>query len=89
MKIKIAHQQEKSTAGGTINFAVFEARSTSGNNAGLLQRLTNTAKSKGLAIDTSALAFHEDGSLKFYGDKKLVSYLSEHWSPTWTHTLDI
>jgi len=91
MRINYAHLRERSTSGGWINFAVFEARSTSGTasaNAEVLARLTNKARAAGHKIDQSALAFQEHGRIKFFGDKKLVEYLSKMGVPSWTHTIN-
>jgi len=89
MKINMAHLKERSTSGGWINFAIFDAKSTNGDNAGLLHQLTQAARGNGLQVDQSALAYQENGRIKFYGDKNLVSYLSKGWVPHWTHTLDV
>ena len=89
MKINMAHLRERSTTGGWINFAVFTAKSTTGDNAGLLHQLTMVARANGLQVDQSALAFQSGGRIQFYGDKNLVSYLSKGWIPQWTHTIDV
>jgi hypothetical protein len=91
MRINYAHLNERSTSGGRINFAVFEARSASGTdsaNSQVLARLTAKARAAGQRIDQSALAFQEHGRIRFFGDKKLVEYLSKAWVPRWTHTID-
>jgi hypothetical protein len=91
VKINLAHIRERAAAGGWIDFAVFDARSSSGtrsDNAGLLQQLTVKARAQGLKIDQSALAFAQNGRLMFYGSKHLVDYLSRGWSPHWTHTIN-
>lgn len=88
MKINMAHLRERSTTGGWINFAVFDAKSTTGNNSGLLQQLTMQARASGLKIEQSALAFTSGGRIQFFGDRNLVSYLSNHGIPRWTHQLD-
>jgi hypothetical protein len=89
MKIKMAHLRECSTTGGWINFAVFDAKSTTGDNAGLLHQLTMAARANGLQVGQSALAFQFGARIQFYGDKNLVSYLSKGWIPQWTHTIDV
>lgn len=61
MKIKLAHLRERSTGGGWINFAVFDAKSTSGDNAALLSQLTKIARASGLRVDQSALAYKSGG----------------------------
>lgn len=89
MKINMAHLRERSTSGGWINFAVFDAKSTNGDNDGLLIQLTQAARANGLQVDQSAIAYKSGGKIQFYGDKNLVSYLSKGWIPQWTHTLDV
>lgn len=89
MKINMAHLKERSTTGGWINFAVFDAKSTTGQNSALLSQLTQAARAAGLRVDQAALAFQEGGRLRFYGDKNLVSYLANGWIPHWTHQIDI
>lgn len=92
MQIKFAHLRERSTSGSWINFAVFAASaSTSGNseNSKALAQLTAKAKMAGYQVDQSALAFTENGRLKFYGSENLVDYLSRSWRPQWTHTITV
>jgi hypothetical protein len=92
MKIKLAHLRERSTSGDWINFAVFEAKSTSGTHSGnstLLSQLEHKARAAGLRVDQSALAFMQNGCIQFHGDKNLVSYLSDSGVPQWTHTIDV
>jgi len=92
MKIDLAHLREKSTSGGWIDFAVFDAKSTTGtnsDNADLLAQLTANARASGLKVDQSALAFKQTGKIKFYGDKNLVDYLSRNGIPRWTHKIDL
>jgi hypothetical protein len=92
MKIGLAHLRERAVSGGWVNFAVFDARSTSGtdsSNAALLAQLTNKARASGLQVDQSALAFAKNGRIHFFGSKKLVDYLSRGWTPQWTHTIDV
>lgn len=91
MKISFAHIRERAAAGGWIDFAVFEARSSSGTNSDnliLLQQLTTKARAAGLKIDQAALAFAINGRTTFYGSKHLVDYLSKAGLPHWTHTID-
>ena len=92
MRINFAHLRERSTSGGWISFAVFDARSSSGlesDNADLLAELTGQARGAGYKIDQSALAYSEQGQIRFYGTKNLVDYLSKSWRPQWTHYIDI
>lgn len=92
MQIKFAHLRERATNGGDISFAVFEARATSNTEAAraaALADLTERTRNSGLRVDQSALAFTENGRLKFYGSKNLVDYLSRSWVPRWTHTLSM
>ncbi len=88
MKINLAHLRERAVGGGWVNFAVFDAKSTTGDNDELLLQLTNKARTSGLCIDQSALAFSSGGRLRFYGDQKLVHYLAKNWRPVWTHKID-
>ena len=48
-----------------INFAVFDAKSTNGNNSALLAELTQKARLNGLRIDQSALVFTQNGRTQF------------------------
>ncbi|QTN44137.1 hypothetical protein H7683_14105 [Ectopseudomonas mendocina] len=89
MKINLAHLRERSTSGGWIDFVVFDAKSTTGDNDGLLYQLTQAAAAAGLKVDQSALAYKVGNRIQFYGDKNLVSYLSKGWVPRWTHTIDV
>ncbi len=91
MKINMAHLRERATTGGYVNFAVFDARSSSGtdaDNAALLGELTSAARAQGLRVDQSALAFTSSGRIMFYGTPNLVKYLSKNWIPRWTHTIN-
>ena len=88
MKINLSHLRERAVGGGWINFAVFDAKSTTGDNGELLLQLTNRARASGLRIDQSALAFSSGGRIRFYGDQNLVNYLAKNWRPVWTHTID-
>lgn len=81
--------REHAVGGGWINFAVFDAKSTSGNNDVLLSQLTANARASGLQVDQSALAYLSGGRIRFYGDRNLVDYLAKSWNPHWTHTIDI
>ena len=92
MQINIAHLRERATNGGDINFAVFEARansSTDSSRSAVLADLTARARNSGLRVDQSALAFTENGRIKYFGSKNLVDYLSRSWIPHWTHTLSV
>lgn len=92
MRINFAHLRERSTSGGWIDFAVFEARSTSASDAAndeVLASLTAKARIAGYKIDQSALAFSESGRTKFYGTKSLVEHLSRVGVPHWTHVMDV
>jgi len=92
MRVNFAHIRERSTSGGWIDFAVFDAKSTSGSNSdngGVLAELTRKARVAGCKIDQSALAYTESGKIKFYGSKPLVDHLSRVGLPQWTHWLDV
>ena len=89
--MNLAHLRERAQRGGYIDFAVFEARSNTGDdisNGAVLRNLTARARSQGLKIDQSALVFRNGTRTQFYGDKPLVNYLSESGVPRWTHTID-
>lgn len=92
MRVNFAHVSHPSTSGGRINFAVFESRSNSGlqaDNDDVLAQLTIAARGQGLRVDQSALAFSENGRLKFFGATPLVEFLSKNGLPRWTHYLDV
>lgn len=91
MKINLAHLKEHSTSGGWINFVVFDAKSTSGDsgNPTLLAQLTARARASGFKVDQSALAYSQQGRIRFFGTKTLVDYLSRSGVPGWTHTIDV
>jgi hypothetical protein len=89
-RIDFAHLRERSTTGGWIDFAVFDAKpNISSERDSLLYRLTVAARENGLRVDKAALAFRENGRNMFYGDRDLVDYLSKMGIPGWTHHLDI
>jgi hypothetical protein len=91
VKINMAHLRERAATGGYIDFAVFDARSGSGTDAGnaaLLRELTGAARMQGLKVDQSALAFTKNGKIVFYGSPNLVKYLSKGWVPKWTHAIN-
>ncbi|HEY9404250.1 MAG TPA: hypothetical protein VIQ24_16455 [Pyrinomonadaceae bacterium] len=92
MQIEFAHIRERSTNGGYIDFAVFNADAVSKNDDDrydLLHDLTARTRLLGLAVDKSALAFREHGRVKFYGTPDLVDYLVNNGLPRWTHTLTV
>ncbi|VVD91968.1 hypothetical protein PPN31114_01709 [Pandoraea pneumonica] len=91
MKVNFAHIRERAQNGGWINFAVFDARSSSGtrdDNSRLLTQLTAKALNANLRIDQAALAFMSGGRLQFFGSPSLVDFLSRSGLPAWTHTLN-
>lgn len=92
MRIHFAHIRERSKTGGWIDFAVFDAKSTTGSASAkdrVLADLTNKARAAGYKIDQSALAYSEHGRLKFWGSKPLVEYLSRSGLPRWTHWIEV
>lgn len=92
MQINFAHLRERAANGGDINFAVFDAKANSSSDearSSVLADLTMRARNSGLRVDQSALAFTENGRIKFYGTKNLVDYLSRGWIPHWTHKLSM
>jgi hypothetical protein len=91
MKVNFAHIQERAQNGGWINFAVFDARASSGtrdDNARLLAQLTAKARNANLRIDQAALAFMSGGRLQFFGSPPLVDFLSRSGLRGWTHYLN-
>jgi hypothetical protein len=89
-RISFAHLRERSTTGGWIDFAVFDAKpNSSSERDSVLYQLTMAARQNGLSVHKSALAFRENGRNTFYGDRDLVDYLSKRGIPRWTHHLDI
>ena len=92
MQINLAHLRERSTTGTPIDFAVFDARSNSGtqsDNSRLLDQLTTKARGAGLKVDQAALAYSENGRIRFFGSKHLVENLSRSGVPGWTHTINV
>lgn len=92
MRINLAHLRERSTSGGWINFAVFDARSASGSNtdnAQLLAQLTTHARASNLRVDQSALVFSSGGRIQYFGSGPLVDFLSKAGVPQWTHQIDV
>lgn len=92
MRINFAHIRERSTTGGWIDFAVFDARSTAcarSADSRVLADLTMRAQRAGYKIDQSALAYKENGQLRFWGSRNLVDHLSRTGLPRWTHWIDV
>lgn len=92
MKVNLAHLRETARSGGWINFAVFDARSSSGttaDNTSLLAQLTAKARAANLRVDQAALAFMSGGRMQFFGSPPLVDYLSNRGVPGWTHSIDV
>ena len=91
MRVSVAHIRERAQRGGSVDFAVFDARATSGtrdDNARLPAQLTARARGSNLRVDQSALAFTSGGRIQFFGSPPLVDYLSKSGLPGWTHTID-
>ena len=87
MVINLAHLRTQN-----IDFAVFEADARTRTNydrTKLLEQLTNRARASGLRIQKSALAFEEDGELRFFGTPDLVEYLVNNPYFEWTHYITI
>jgi hypothetical protein len=92
MKVSLAHVRVRSTSGGWIDYVVFDARSAAGSSSGnsaLLAQLTASARSAGLKVDQSALAYMQNGRLQFFGTPNLVKHLSRSGLPRWTHEIDV
>jgi hypothetical protein len=91
VKINFAHLNVPARSGGSINFAVFDARSASGGrdeNSRLLAQLTAQTRASNLRVDQAALAYSAGGRVEFFGNPNLVEYLSKAGVPRWTHSLD-
>ena len=88
MKINVAHLRDRSTSGGWIDFAIFDAKPSSGGNDALLAQLTQKARAAGLKVDQSALAYRQGGRTRYFGSKNLVDHLSRSGVPRWTHKID-
>jgi hypothetical protein len=87
MVIQLAHIHAQG-----IDFAVFSAEAISHSNSDrseILHRLTAAARSTGLRIDKSALAFTDNGKWQFYGTDDLIQYLAHNGLPQWTHTITV
>jgi hypothetical protein len=92
MRIGLAYVRARSTLGGFIDFVVFEADVTSGENSDrdeLLLDLTARAKAAGMNVDKAALAYRENRHVTFYGTPDLVEYLAKQGVPRWTHHLNL
>jgi len=92
VKINFAHLKERSTRGGYINFAVFDASASTDGNAAqdrVLAELTSKARAAGLNVDQSALACKRGSRVQFYGSQHLVDYLSKRGVPRWTHSMNV
>lgn len=90
--INFAHLRERARNGGWIDFAVFDARSSSGSdsdNVILLSQLTAQVRANSLKIDQSALAYSSGRRVIFYGNPSLVEFLSKSGVPRWTHHIDV
>jgi len=91
MRINFAHIRHPSTSGGSIDFAVFDAKANSNTTEAkqaVLFQLTQAARGAGHKIDQSAIAYSQGGQIQFFGDKNLVDFLSKNGLPQWTHWID-
>lgn len=92
MEVNVAHVRERSSSGGWIDFAVFDAKSNAGTdseNEALLTQLSQAARSAGLKIDQAALAYRQGNRNRFFGSKHLVDYLVKSGVPRWTHKISV
>jgi hypothetical protein len=92
MKVNFAHLRAQARNGGSISFAVFDARSSSGSredNSRLLAQLTARARASNLRVDQSALAYRSGGRSEYFGTPSLVEYLSTAGVSQWTHSIDV
>jgi hypothetical protein len=90
-QIELAHIRERTVNGQYIDFAVLNAnaadRTDSARNR-LLSELSMRARNAGLKVDAAALAYEENGRVRFYGSKNVVEYLSRGGVPHWNKTLN-
>ena len=87
MQLNVAHVRERSTTGGWIDFAVFDAKSTAGTdsaNDALLVQPTQAAREVGLKVDMAALAYRQGNRNRFYGSEDIVDYLVKRGVPRCT-----
>ena len=92
MKIRLAHLSGRARGGGSINYAVFDARSSSGSredNSRLLAQLTAQAVASNLRVDQSALVYRSGSRNEYFGTPSLVEFLAKAGVSRWTHTLDV
>lgn len=85
MTVNVAYVKEQG-----ITFLVFDADHPSRidrNRGALLADLTARARLAGMPASKSALAFMENGHLKFYGTPDLVQFLANSGLPSWNFTL--
>ncbi|MDG2091005.1 MAG: hypothetical protein P8J61_07890 [Gammaproteobacteria bacterium] len=91
--VNLAHFRQQTATGDFIDFAIFDAKTESGNesdNLALLNNLTQSAiQMKKLKIDQAALVFKKNDELRFYGSTDLINYISRAGIPKWTHTLEL
>jgi L-amino acid N-acyltransferase YncA len=88
--IELAHIRERTVNGYYIDFAVFNANAANHTDTGrsrLLSELAMRARNAGLKVDAAALAYEENGEIRFYGSKNVVNWLSESGVPFWNKTL--
>lgn len=85
--IRFAHLRTQN-----IDFVVFDADATTHSNqdrSRLLEQLTKSARASGLRVQKSALAFAENGELRFFGTSDLVEFLVHNPFFQWTHTITV
>ena len=91
MKVNYAVLQEQ-VSDRLSNNVVFQAGAPSSlesEQMELLRQLMMHVRRKGLNVHQAALAFEEEGELKFFGSRNLVDHLSENGLPGWTHSLTL
>lgn len=92
MRVNLAHIHERTTTGHELDFAVFDANARTGLDSDrddLLSDLTVSARRAGLKVDVSALAYEENGQIRFYGDKVVVEFLSRMGVPNWNKWIEV
>jgi hypothetical protein len=87
MRIQMAHLRDQG-----IDFVVFGADAADRTDAGrraLLGQLVAKARGNRLRVDKAALAYHEAGGTRIFGQPDLVKSLESRGVPQWTHRLDV
>ena len=86
MKVRLAHLNIQG-----VNVAIFDAKpviNTNSKKTALLVDLTSRARTSGLSIQKSALAYAEGQHIVYFGTPDLVLYLQDEGIPQWTYGIN-